>query len=130
MPHNIKNCKYNTIPHNFKLNSVHLVDISPEIKSQLIPEIINTLTLRLKFIPIPYNHLKNLITKITIYSQYVKQILNTFMQELKKSTSVSKNNVYFFKDQKAFCKLKKSQFWLIYTKLMCSSQKTKTQVFA
>jgi hypothetical protein len=51
-----------TINHNFKPNSVHLVNVSPEIKNQLIPEIINTLTLKLKFIPIPENHLKNLIT--------------------------------------------------------------------
>jgi hypothetical protein len=110
IPHNIKNYKYNTISHNFKLNSIHLVDVLPEIKSQLIPEIINTLTLRLKFIPIPDNHLKNLITRITVYSQHIKQILNTFVQELKRSTTVPKNNVYFSKDQKTFCQLKKSQF--------------------
>jgi hypothetical protein len=58
----------------------------------------------------PENHLKNLITQITVYSQHTKQILNTFVQELKSSTTVSKNNVYFCKDQKTFYKLKKSQF--------------------
>jgi hypothetical protein len=111
MPHNIKNYKYNTISYNFKPNSIYLVDILPKIKSQLTLEIINTLTLRLKFIPIPDNHLKNLITRITMYSQHAKQILNIFVQELKRSTTVSKNNIYFFKDQKTFCQLKKSQFW-------------------
>jgi hypothetical protein len=85
--------------------------VSLEIQNQLTPEIINTLTLRLKFISMPDNHLKNLITKITVYSQHTKQILNTFVQELKKTTTVPKNNVFFSKDQKAFCKLKKSQFW-------------------
>jgi hypothetical protein len=74
-------------------------------------EIINTLILKLKFIPIPENHLKNLITHITVYSQHTKQILNTFVQELKSSTTPPKNNVFFSKDQKAFYKLKKSQFW-------------------
>jgi hypothetical protein len=34
-----------------------------------------------------------------------------FVQELKNSSATPKNNVYFFKDQKAFRKLKKSQFW-------------------
>jgi hypothetical protein len=111
VPHNIKNFKYNTIPYNFKLNSIYLVDVSLEIQNQLTLEIINTLILRLKFIPILDNHLKNLITRITVYSQYTKQILNIFVQELKKSTTAPKNNVYFFKDQKAFHKLKKSQFW-------------------
>jgi hypothetical protein len=111
VPHSIKNYKYNTIPHNFKPNSVHLIDVMPEIKKQLIPEILNTLILRLKFILIPDKHLKNLITRITVYSQYTKQILNTFIQELKNSSKVPKHNVYFSKDQKAFRKLKKSQFW-------------------
>jgi hypothetical protein len=75
VPHNIKYYKYNTINHNFKPNSIHLVDISSEIKIQLTPEIINTLILGLKFIPILKNHLKNLITCITVYSQHTKQIL-------------------------------------------------------
>jgi hypothetical protein len=110
VPHNIKNYKYNTIPHNFKPNSVHLVDVSPEIQKQLIPEIINTLMLRLNFIPIPDNHLKNLITRITIYSHHAKQILNTFVNELKPTAKSPKNNVYFSQDQKAFRNLKKSQF--------------------
>jgi hypothetical protein len=82
-----------------------------EIQKQLILEIINTLTLRLKFIPMLDNHLKNLITRITVYSQHVKQILNTFVNELKSIAKSPKNNVYFFKDQKVFRKLKKSQFW-------------------
>jgi hypothetical protein len=116
--HNIKNHKYNTITHNFKPNSIYLVDISLEIKSQLIPEIINTLTLRLKFIPIPNNHLKNLITRITVYSQHTKQILNTFVQELKRSSTALKNNIYFFKDQKAS---KNPNSGSIYIKFMYSS---------
>jgi hypothetical protein len=101
----------NIIPYLITLNqTIHLVDISLEIQNQLTPEIINTLILKLKFIFISDNHLKNLITKITVFSQYTKQILNTFVQEVKKSTTVLKNNVYFSKDQKAFYKLKKSQF--------------------
>jgi hypothetical protein len=107
--HSIKNCKYNTILHNFKPNSVHLVDVMPEIKNQLTLEILNIL--RLKFIPMPDSHLKNLITRITVYSQHTKQILNTFIQELKKSSVALTHNVYFSKDQKAFRTLKKSQFW-------------------
>jgi hypothetical protein len=71
VPHNFKNFKYNIISHNFKLNSVHLVDILSEIKKQLTLEIINTLTLRLKFIPMPEKHLKNLITQITVYSKHI-----------------------------------------------------------
>jgi hypothetical protein len=90
VPHNINNFKYNTIPHNFKPNSIHLVDVTPKIQNQLTLEIINTLTLELKFIPIPDNHLKNFITKITVYSQHAKQILNTFVNELKFIVTVSK----------------------------------------
>jgi hypothetical protein len=110
MPHSIKNYKYNTIPHNFKPNLVHLVNVTPEIQNQLMPEILNILILGLKFISIPDNHLKNLIIKITVYSQHTKQILNMFVQELKNSSIILKHNVYFSKDQKAFRKLKKSQF--------------------
>jgi hypothetical protein len=110
VPHSIKNHKYNTITHNFKPNSVHLIDVTLEIQKQLMPEILTTLTLELKFIFMPDNHLKNLITRITVYSQHAKQILNTFVQELKNSSKVPKHNVYFSKDQKAFRKLKKSQF--------------------
>jgi hypothetical protein len=111
VPHKLKNFKYNTISHNFKPNSVHLVDISSEINKQLMPEIINTLTLILKFILMPKKHLKNLITQITVYSKHAKQILNTFINELKSTATPPKNNVYFSKDQKAFRNLQKSQFW-------------------
>jgi hypothetical protein len=109
--HNIKYFKYNTILHNFIPNSIHLVDVMLEIQKQLTLEIINTLTLELKFIPIPDNHLKNLITRITVYSQHAKKILNIFVNKLKLTAKSLKNNVYFFKDQKVFRKLKKSQFW-------------------
>jgi hypothetical protein len=111
VPHNFKNYRYNTITHNFKPNSVHLVDISPEIKKQLTPDIINTLILGLKFIPIPEKHLKNLITRITVYSYHAKQILNKFVDELKSTAKSPKNNVYFSKDQKSFKNFQKSQFW-------------------
>jgi hypothetical protein len=111
VPHNFKNFKYNTISHNFKPNSVHLVNITPEIKKQLMPEIINMLTLGLKFILMPEKHLKNLITQITVYSYHVKQILNIFVNELKSIATPPKNNLYFFKDQKVFRNLQKSQFW-------------------
>jgi hypothetical protein len=111
VPHNIKHFKYNTISHNFKPNSIHLVDVNLEINKQLTLEIINTLTLELKFIPMLEKHLKNLITRITIYSKHTKQILDTFVNKLKNTATVLKNNVYFFKDQKAFKNLKKSQFW-------------------
>jgi hypothetical protein len=59
----------------------------------------------------PEKHLKNLITRITVYSKHAKQILDTFVNELKNTATPSKNNVYFSKDQKAFKNLKKSQFW-------------------
>jgi hypothetical protein len=98
VPHSIKNCKYNTISHNFKPNLVYLVNVTLEIQKQLTPEIINTLTLELKFISIPDNHLKNLITRIMVYSQHAKQILNTFIQELKNLATTLKYNVYFSKD--------------------------------
>jgi hypothetical protein len=93
VPHNINNFKYNTISHNFKPNSIHLVNVTLEIQNQLTLEIINTLTLGLKFIPILNNHLKNLITRITVYSQHAKQILNTFVKELKSTAKTLKNNV-------------------------------------
>jgi hypothetical protein len=109
VPHNIKNFKYNTISHNFKPNSIHLVNVNPEINKQLMPEIINTLGL--KFIPMPEKHLKNLITRVTVYSKHAKQILNTFVNELKNTAIPPKNNIYFSKDQKAFRNLKKSHFW-------------------
>jgi hypothetical protein len=76
-----------------------------------MPEIINTLTLGLKFIFMSEKHLKNLITQITVYSYHAKQILNKFIKELKSTAIPLKNNIYFFKDQKAFRNLQKSQFW-------------------
>jgi hypothetical protein len=59
----------------------------------------------------PEKHLKNLITRVIVYSKHAKQILNIFVNELKNTTTPPKNNVYFSKDQKAFRNLKKSQFW-------------------
>jgi hypothetical protein len=90
--HNIKKYKYNTILHNFILNLVYLVNVDPEIKKVLNPEIIKTLTFSFKYISMPTQYHKNLIIRITVYSQHSKQIIKQFVNELKQITTLPKHN--------------------------------------